>query len=321
MSAPGEFVASPELREQIGRRVSVVAVNYNGGAVMERFVDSVWASDAPPLELLVVDNGSTDGSVARIRAREDVELIVSPKNRGFGGGCGTGAARARGDLLLFANPDVAFAPSMLGALAGNLIAHPNVAVSFPKMIEPGGTHVPEPQLEDVATMAGAVMLVEREHFERLGGFDPRMFLYYEETDFCWRSRLAGRRVTQDWQAVALHEAHGAGGGARWAGEQIRNGLLAHLKLRAWPAVARFAARMVVKTAVRGLRARDADVLAAWSDNARRLPAVMAERRRLREAATPDVRAELELLCSHNDYWQAQHRRQALKRAVRARLKS
>lgn len=321
MSAPGEFVISPGLREQIGRRVSVVAVNYDGDAVLERFVDSVWASDAPPLELLVVDNGSSDGSLARLRARDDVELLVSPENRGFGGGCAVGAARARGDLLLFANPDVAFAPTMLGALAGNLVAHPDVAVSFPKMIEPGGAHVPEPKLEDVATMAGAVMLVEREHFERLGGFDPRMFLYYEETDFCWRTRLAGRRVTQDWQAVALHEAHGAGGGARWAGEQIRNGLLAHLKLRAWPAVARFAARMVVKTVVRGVRASDADVLAAWRDNVRRLRSVLAERRHLRGAATPEARAELERLCSLNDSWQAHHRREALKRAVRARLGS
>lgn len=317
----GAYHPSPEERDEIARRVSVVAVNYNGLPVLERFVASVWASEAPPLELVVVDNGSADGSIEWLRGREDVRLVVSSHNRGFGGGATEGAAHARGDLLLFANPDVEFRPDMLGALASNLISHPNVAVTFPTMVDASQDHRPEPKLDDVASMAGAVMLVERPHFEAMGGFDPRIFLYYEETDFCWRTRLAGRRVTQDGQAVALHDSHGSGGGPRWAAEQIRNGLLVHLKTRAWPAVARFVFWMIVKTAVRGIQYRDPQVLSAWTVNARRLPAVLAERRRLLRAASPAIRAELELLCSLNDYWRRFYRRQALRDALRRRLRN
>jgi GT2 family glycosyltransferase len=313
------FVPSPELREEIAARVSVVAVNHDGLEVLEPFVASVWASDAPPLELLVVDNGSTDGSQDWVRARPDATLVVSSGNLGFGGGCDEGARHARGDLLLFANPDVVFAPDMLGALVGNLRAHPEVAVSFPKMVEGDEEHVREPQLEDVATMAGAVMLVRRDHFERLGGFDERMFLYHEDTDFCWRTRLAGRRVTHDWQAVAQHDPHGTGGGPRWSAEQIENGLLAHLKARPPRAIAAFAARMAVKTVVRGLRFRDPAVLGAWVVTARRMRPVLAERRALLGASSPALRAELERLCAESDHWRRVSYRAGLRRAVRARL--
>ncbi len=319
MSEPGSFAAPAGLVEEVARRVSVIAVNFNGLAVLAPFVESVWSGVAVPLELVVVDNGSTDGSVAWLAAQERVELLLAPRNLGFGGGCDAGARGARGDLLLFANPDVLFHPDMLLALVGNLVAHPEIAVSFPKMVEGDAEHVVEPKLEDVATMAGAVMLVERQHFERLGGFDERMFLYWEDTDFCWRTRLAGRRVVHDWQAVAVHDPHGTGGGPRWSAEQIKNGLLAHLKARARPAVAGFAARMAVKTLVRGLRFRDPRVAVAWWVTLRRLRPVLRERRRLRGAAGTALCAELERLCAENDHWRRRHYRHQVRQAARRRL--
>ncbi len=153
------------------------------------------------------------------------------------------------------------------------------------MIEEGHHHERRIYAEDVASMEAAAMLVERSHFERLGGFDPWIFLYNEDNDICYRTWLLGRRVVKAWDAVADHDVGGTGGGLRWSGEQIKNGLYVHLKLRGWPATGRYAARMAAKTFIRGARLRDPAVLDAWRVNARELPSTLSKRRAIRGAAS------------------------------------
>jgi N-acetylglucosaminyl-diphospho-decaprenol L-rhamnosyltransferase len=316
MAASGDvYQVDDAVRSAVARRLSVIAVNYGGAALCERLAGLVWAAAAPPLEFIVVDNASPGDDAARLRDRHDLRLVASPQNLGFGQGCMLGARHARGDLLLFLNPDLEPTPTMFGALVGNYLQSDSVAVAFPKMTEPGVDFTFERKLEDVASMAGAAMLTSREHLEAVGGFDARIFLYYEETDLCWRTRLRGRRVVQDWQALAIHEPHGSGGGDRWAAEQIKNGLLVHLRLRAWGAVARFTGWMLLKTLVRGVRYRDPAVVAAWAITARRLPGLLRERRRLLGTAPPLARAELEVLCRNGEWWAWWYRRQALRRRL------
>jgi N-acetylglucosaminyl-diphospho-decaprenol L-rhamnosyltransferase len=315
MSQPATPTEDP-VAVAIAQRLSVIAINYDSAEMTGRLADAVWAGDTPPLELVVVDNASPDGSAQVLAGRDDIVLVASKENLGFGQGCMLGASRARGDLLIFLNPDIVFAPGMLRALVGGMLAVPSVAVAFPKMAGPGEPLDVQDKVDDVATMAGAVMLTSRAHLERMGGFEPRIFLYYEETDFCWRTRLAGHRVVQDWRAWAIHDHHGAGGGDRWAAEQIKNGLLVYIRLRRWPAVARFALLMVLKSLLRGLQYRDRRILDAWVVTLRRLPRLLAQRRALLRGVDPLTRAEFELLCLENDYWQRHFRRRHARERLR-----
>jgi GT2 family glycosyltransferase len=249
-----------------------------------------------------VDNASGDGTPERLEGAEGVRLVRSPENLGYGGGCNLGAENASGELLLFMNPDVGLHPDTIPLLVRDLRGTPGAGIAFATMLEHGEPHERCPRVEDVAAMNAATMLVERSHFERLGGFDQHIFLYSEDTDICYRSWLLGGRVLKSWESVADHDVSGSGGGHRWSAEQIKNGLYVHIKLRSWPATIRYAGRMLVKTVVRGVGARDPEVLKAWVVNARELPRTLALRRALRGAASPADLALLERLGAEHDYW-------------------
>jgi GT2 family glycosyltransferase len=299
--------------------VSIVVVNYNGASILERFLDSVRSCDYPALEILVVDNASADDSVARVEAMEDVVVVVSPSNLGFGRGCNLGAERAHGELLLFANPDVQLYPDAISVMVDDLLGTPGAAVVCATLIKPGARHERERRVEEVASMAAAAMLVERAHFERIGGFDPEIFLYSEDTDLCFRTWLVGRRVLKAWNAVAVHDVAGSGGGERFSAEQIKNGLYIHLKLRAWPAVMRYSGRMAIKTVVRGARLRDPAMLGAWWSNLRTLRSTLAKRRAIRGAASPADRVLLERLGAEHAYWERRSWRKRALEGLRRRL--
>jgi GT2 family glycosyltransferase len=301
--------------------VSLVAINYNGVHLIERFLACVRASDYEPLELIVVDNASSDESPARYAAAEGVKLVRSDDNLGFGRGCNLGAEHARGELLLFMNPDAELEPDAISVLVRDLRETPDAAVVCATAVFEGFEHERRNYLEDVAAMAGAAMLVRRSHFEALGGFDPWIFLYSEDTELCYRTWLAGRRVLKDWDAVVTHAGGGTGGGRGWSGEQIKNGLYIHLKLRGWPATARYTGRMLAKTALRGVRLRDPSVLSAWALNIRELPATLAKRRAVRGGARPQDRARLERLGAEHAYWARRNWWRSLRLAARRRLRA
>ncbi len=311
-----------EPREGAGEErplVSIVAVNYNGLGLVERYLEGVTRSDYRPLELIIVDNASSDESPERFAAREGVELVRSPENVGYGRACNLGAEHARGELLLFMNPDVDLRSDTISVLVRELFAAPGASVVCTTMIEEGHHHERKVYAEDVASMEAAAMLVERAHFERLGGFDPWIFLYHEDNDLCYRTWLTGRRVLKAWDAVADHDVGGTGGGHRWSGEQIKNGLYVHLKLRGWPATLRYAARMAAKTLVRGARLRDPAVLNAWRANARALPGTLSKRRAIRGAASPADLARLERLGAEHAYWARRSWRVQLRLGLQRRL--
>jgi GT2 family glycosyltransferase len=301
--------------------ISVVVVNYRSAEEVEGFVASLSTSEIAPHEVIVVDNASGDDSVARLSGRDDITLVASPVNTGFGGGCNLGAAAATGDLIFLSNPDVRLRPGTLTALLRALRDDPRVAIACPDLLgEADAAYVGKRYDEPVASMAGAAMLIDRAAFTALGGFDDHIFLYSEDADLCYRTWLSGRGVVKVWDAIGDHVAHGAGGGRQWSHEQIKNGLYVYLKLRDKRSIARYAARMAVKTVVRGLRGRDPRVLAAWWSNARDLRATLAKRRAVHDGARPEDRARLDQLCLDHDYWVRTHYRRELVAVARRRLR-
>jgi GT2 family glycosyltransferase len=201
--------------------VAAVVVNWNNAALTTACVESLLASRYANLRVIVVDNGSTDGSADEIAWRlPSAELLRSERNRGFAGGCNLGirAALAGGaEHVLLVNNDAFVAPAMLGELVATLIAEPQRGIagplicyaSEPELVwyladderrwlpvprrlgsgERASAIAPEPRR--VGYVCGCGMLVRRAVFERAGLLDERFFMYFEDADFCRRARAAG----------------------------------------------------------------------------------------------------------------------------------
>jgi N-acetylglucosaminyl-diphospho-decaprenol L-rhamnosyltransferase len=228
--------------------VHAVVVSYRSAATLRGCVEPLAAM--PRVRATVVDNASPDDTLAAI-AGVDVDLVRSPRNGGFGYGCNLGAARAEMPYLLFLNPDARIEPAALDTLVATLEAHPDAALVGPRILEPGGrlafsrrrfprhrsTYAQALFLHRVRPLApwadelvrdpaayersgatdwvsGACMLVRREAFEAIRGFDERFFLYCEDTDLCAELWNAGWEVRFDAGA----EVHHVGGASSGAGE-------------------------------------------------------------------------------------------------------
>src|ERR687884_689126 len=107
--------------------LSIVVVSYNTSAHIGACLTSLMALDWPQVEVIVVDNGSTDGSASMIRSGfPDVDVIELPDNKGFAGGASVGLYTAGGDIVAVVNPDVTLDPGWPAAVAGTLTANPNI---------------------------------------------------------------------------------------------------------------------------------------------------------------------------------------------------
>jgi GT2 family glycosyltransferase len=225
--------------------VSVVIVNWNAGEYLTRAVASVFADPFPgAVEVLVVDNASSDDSIARLRATESrAHVVQRTENTGFARGCNAGIRASRGRHLLLLNPDAELRPGALAALMGAADAYPDAGVLGGVVVAPDGVvdpasrrNVPTPAMAltrlvgvpwiarllvpaynveatrkerapEVGAVSGSFLLLRRSVFEALNGFDERFFLYAEDLDLCHRARIAGWTVRSVTAAEAVHHKH------------------------------------------------------------------------------------------------------------------
>ncbi|WP_373290031.1 glycosyltransferase [Longimycelium tulufanense] len=219
--------------------VSVVVVNHRGADDTITCLRALRAElDYPPdrLQLTCVDNASGNDEAARIRAAvPGVELVESPENLGFAGGCNLGAGHARGEVLAFLNNDARPHPDWLRAAVAVLRAEPTVGAVASKVLDWEGRHVdfvdggltwfgmgykrhaglPVEEVpadlvdapRDVLFGTGSALLVRSELFRELGGFDDSYFMFYEDVDLGWRLNLRGWRVRYEPRSVTYHRHH------------------------------------------------------------------------------------------------------------------
>jgi N-acetylglucosaminyl-diphospho-decaprenol L-rhamnosyltransferase len=228
-------------------RVDAVVVSYRSAATLRECVKSLLA--IPGVGVTVVDNASPDDTLATIEDL-DAEMIRSPRNGGFSYGCNLGAARGDAPFVLFLNPDARMAAGALDALVEALTTDPEAGLAGPRLLEGGELAWSQrrfPRLRSTFAQAlflhrllpraswtdelirdpaayqrpgtpewisGACMLVRREAFEVIGGFDERFFLYCEDADLCLRLRNAGYEVRFEPAAKVDH----VGGGSSGTGE-------------------------------------------------------------------------------------------------------
>jgi N-acetylglucosaminyl-diphospho-decaprenol L-rhamnosyltransferase len=215
-----------------------VVVNFNAGAHLVACIRSLRAEGID--QVVVVDNASRDGSLeAAVAADPRIEVLQTGSNLGFGRAVNRGAARVDGDVLVI-NPDAVAEPGLVKALEAVLEQEADVGIVGPRVENPDGTLYPSartfPALGDamghafiglvaprnrftrryrmldwdhaaatrVDWVSGACMLVRRQCFDDLKGFDEAFFMYLEDVDLCWRAHRAGWAVAYEPAGRVIH---------------------------------------------------------------------------------------------------------------------
>lgn len=215
--------------------VSVVILNFNGRDWLPGCLDALASQrGAPPFETILVDNGSTDGSVDLVRASwPGVRVAPNAINAGFAEGNNDGAALARGAWLAFLNNDTVAEPDWLGRLHAEATSHPECALVTSRLVflhDPSivdsagdgylraggafkhGHGAPAAAFaasREVFGACGGAFMIRRDAFEALRGFDPRFFMNYEDVDLSYRARLAGLRIWYAASAIVRHAGSGS----------------------------------------------------------------------------------------------------------------
>lgn len=236
--------------------VSVILVSFNTRELTVQAIEALHRSivrEGFVVEVIVVDNASSDGSADAVAARfPEVRLIRSETNLGFGRGNNLGASRARGRVLLLLNTDTVTHSGAVETLLDRIDGEQKVGVAGPYLINPDGTfqesrysfptvwstfctmfwldvvfrrfrffaggrllHADPEEEGDVDVINGAALMIRRDLYELLGGFDPAFFMYYEEFDLCHRVRDAGYRVRYVPSARVEHLVRGSSQARPW----------------------------------------------------------------------------------------------------------
>jgi hypothetical protein len=220
--------------------LSIIIVSYNVREDLARCLASLH--EAPPTashEIVVVDNASTDGSVAQARRWPDVRIIETGANRGFAAANNLGIRASTGTHVLLLNSDTIVPPGAIDRLLETLRRHPDAAVAGPRLVD--GTGRAELSFGPMITLlselrqrrliagnargkpaivrhvdeltrrtqwpdwvSGACLLVGRADAEAVGLLDERYFMYTEDVDFCAAIRARGRRILFTPDAEVVH---------------------------------------------------------------------------------------------------------------------
>ncbi len=211
-------------------KASVIVLSWNGMDYLEDCLDAVLSQDYPDLEVIVADNGSTDGSTDFVAEHyPQVRLIRNECNLGFAAGNNVGLRAATGDVLVLLNQDTVVRPGWLEALVEALSTDPDIGIVGGKALYPDGTiqhaggYVNErgggshygyrqedvgqfDQMRDVDYVTGAALAITRQALQAIGGLDEGFKpAYFEDVDWCYRARRAGFRVVYVPQAVLIHK--------------------------------------------------------------------------------------------------------------------
>lgn len=231
--------------------LSIIIVSWNVADLLAACIDSIYVGledegpkrlDKSRVEVIVVDSGSTDGTVTMLRERfQQVHFIPLDENLGFTRANNIGLAQAKGRHLFLLNPDTLILKDALARLVAFMDANPNVGMCGPHTLNSDGTtqstrrrfpnfwiglfestwlqpYAPKRLLDyyyyvngngvhetlDVDWVQGSALVVRREVYEQLGGFDEGFVMFSEELDWCRRARDAGWRIVYLGSAEIIH---------------------------------------------------------------------------------------------------------------------
>jgi N-acetylglucosaminyl-diphospho-decaprenol L-rhamnosyltransferase len=219
----------------------VVAVTYSPGEVLEGFIDSLAAATTRPVEIVLADNGSTDGAPEAAVARHpEVQLLRTGGNVGYGAAANAALADLRSGQAIVANPDLDFQPGSIDALLAAAERWPRAATVGPAIRTAAGDLYPSardlprlstgighallgwawptnpwtasyrrereaPRERPAGWLSGSCLLIDLEAFWSVGGFDPGYFMYFEDVDLAERLGRRGWLHVYAPSAVVVHE--------------------------------------------------------------------------------------------------------------------
>lgn len=214
------------------KKVAIIILNYKVKTLAIRCLESVLKSDYPNIEIFLLDNNSGDQIEDDISKYEKVTFIQNGSNLGYAKGNNLGIKRALeegADYVFILNPDTTvnkdtidilltraqqYGAGILGPkvyfgdgktilYAGGILDKANVLGSHRGVDELDSAQYNKDEGTDYVT--GAAMMVSKDVFKKIGFFDERFFLYYEDSDFCYRAKLAGFKIMYIYQAEVVHE--------------------------------------------------------------------------------------------------------------------
>jgi GT2 family glycosyltransferase len=218
--------------------VSIIIPHWNGIDVIKECLESLQKATYPNLEVIIVDNNSSDDSVNYIRKFFPKVIIFENKqNEGYAGGCNRGSEIAKGEYILFLNNDTVHQPNWIEPLVSLLKENPRIAAVQPKLLNyyqknlfdyAGGAggmmdififpfargrifneqEIDSNQYNSIETIfwsSGTAFLVRKNVFEKAGKFDELFFAHMEEIDLCWRFHLLGYDVSSEPNSVVHHK--------------------------------------------------------------------------------------------------------------------
>jgi GT2 family glycosyltransferase len=223
--------------------VSAIVVSFNVRDLLMDCLRAFYACSDVPVEAVVVDNASVDGSPEMV-AREfpEAKLLRLPGNVGFGRANNAGLQHTEGRFVLLLNPDVTVMPGCVGRLADFLLVRPDVGAVGPRLQRPDGGldpaarrgfptpsaalyrfsglsrlfpdsrrfnrhnlgHLPPTEPHEIDAGSAACLMVRRSAIDRVGFFDPDYFMYGEDLDLCYRLKTGGWKVFYLPTARAVH---------------------------------------------------------------------------------------------------------------------
>ncbi len=226
--------------------LSVIIVNWNTGSLLKKCIESIYQKTQNlDFEVIVVDNASNDNSVSLAKKTcLDFKLIQNKENLGFAAANNQGAQKAKGEYLIFLNPDTELKNDALLKMVSFLRENPKVKILGPKLLNSDGTvqksvrafpkfldqvlillkvHHFLPKLkplqryflkkfnyeksQEVDQVMGAALMIRKKDFEKLGRFDEKFYIWFEEVDLCKRAKKSGGEVYYFKTAKITH--HGA----------------------------------------------------------------------------------------------------------------
>lgn len=286
---------------------SVVVVNWNGLAYLNACFDALFTQQLHgDFEIVMVDNGSEDGSVQHVRRKfPRIRVLEVGRNLGFSAGCNLGLRSARGRYLAVLDNDTRVQPGWLRALVDAIESEPGIGAvdskvlfrDSPAVINSAGLSIlndgrvvgrgfrlaDKGQYEtrtEVFGAASTAALFRREMLEEVGPFDESYIAYLDDADLAWRMRLAGWKALYEPHAVVHHAYNGTGGRnlERLLFLVNRNRLFTVMKNASWQMVWRVLRHLSFDNGagVRLWRVK----LRVLASLARHLPRLLVERRRI-----------------------------------------
>jgi GT2 family glycosyltransferase len=237
-------VVKPQQADAVTPRVSVIIASWNTRDLLAACLESLRSPLSAGLaEVIVVDNGSEDGSPAMVRERFPSAMLICPgRNLGFGGANNLGLRAARGRYIVLLNSDTEVPDGALESMCDFMDAHPRVGILGPKLLNPDGsvqlscrrfpsyrtalfdryslltrlfprnpysreylmTDTGHSDTREVDWVSGACLMARREAIEEVGPLDEAFFMYAEDVDWCYRMHQKGWKVVYYPEARVLH---------------------------------------------------------------------------------------------------------------------